>query len=91
MEKYVDVAQEGTDEPKEKYDAKKMLEYLEKLQEAVDDLDMDGMGEVIKQMDGISLDEKEGRILGKMKEAVEGLEVEICEQLIVEWKNLIQI
>lgn len=91
LEKYVDVAQEGTDEPKEKYDAKKMLEYLEKLQEAVDDLDMDGMGEVIKQMDGISLDEKEGRILGKMKEAVEGLEVEICEQLIVEWKNLIQI
>lgn len=91
LEKYVDVGQDSKAEPKIEYDASKILKHLEKLQEAVDNLDMDGMEEVIRQMDEISLDEKEGEILAKMKEAVESLEVEICEQLIEEWKKLIQI
>lgn len=89
LEKYVDISDNEADIPKEEYDADKLWECLEKMQEAVDDLDMDGMGDVIKQMEGISLAEKEQQILTKMEEAVESLDVETCEQLIKEWKNLI--
>ena len=90
LEKYVDIPENKVDTPKEDYDAEKLWDCLEKMQEAVDDLDMDGMGDVIKQMEGISLVEEEQQILIKMEEAVESLDVEICEQLIKEWKNLIR-
>ena len=91
LKKYVDIPDDEEDKPKEDYDVKKLWGCLEKMQEAVDDLDMDGMGEVIRQMEGISMAEKEEQLLVKMREAVESLEVEICEQLIKEWKGLIHI
>ena len=61
------------------------------MQEAVDNLDMDGMGEVIKRFEEIALDGEEKQYLEKMKEAAEGLEVEICEQIVKEWKTMIQL
>lgn len=91
LEKYVDIPDDGAEKPKEGYDAKKLLDCLEKMQEAVDDLDMDGMGQVIKEMEGIALGEKDEQLLTKMEDAVESLDVEICEQLIMEWKKQIHV
>lgn len=91
LEKYVDIPDDGAEKPKEGYDAKKLLDCLEKMQEAVDDLDMDGMGQVIKEMEGIALGEKDEQLLTKMEDAVESLDVEICEQLITEWKKQIHV
>lgn len=91
LEKYVDIQDDGAEKPKEGYDAKKLLDCLEKMQEAVDDLDMDGMGQVIKEMEGIALGEKDEQLLTKMEDAVESLDVEICEQLIMEWKKQIHV
>ena len=67
------------------------ISCLEAMQEAVDNLDMDGMGEVIKRFEEIALDGEEKQYLEKMKEAAEGLEVEICEQIVKEWKTMIQL
>lgn len=91
LEKYVSLPEKEDEGPKESYDKKKLLGCLEAMQEAVDNLDMDGMGEVIKRFEEIALDGEEKQYLEKMKEAAEGLEVEICEQIVKEWKTMIQL
>lgn len=90
LSKYVEKPQEEI-KPKAAYDAQKVSEYLDSMQNAVDNLDMDEMDRVIQQLEQIVLKEMEAHCLKKMKEAVEELDVESCEELIKVWRQLIRI
>lgn len=90
LSKYVEKPQEEI-KPKAAYDAQKVSEYLDSMQNAVDNLDMDDMDRVIEQLEQVVLKEMEAHCLKKMKEAVEELDVESCEELIKVWRQLIRI
>lgn len=90
LSKYVEKPQEEI-KPKAAYDAQKVSEYLDSMQNAVDNLDMDDMDRVIKLLEQVVLKEMEAHCLKKMKEAVEELDVESCEELIKVWRQLIRI
>ena len=86
LAKHLD-APEVQKEPKAGYDAGKVAQYLEEMQDAIDNLDMDAMDEVVAQLEVISLTEGEEKYFQQMKEAVEDVEVEICEDIIRKWRE----
>ncbi|MDE6518103.1 MAG: Hpt domain-containing protein, partial [Acetatifactor sp.] len=90
LAQYFEDAEEG-EKPKAVYDAEKVLEYLDNMQDAVDNLDMDEMDRVIGLLEQVMLEEMETQCFVKMKEAVEELDVESCEELIKEWRQLIHM
>ena len=60
------------------------------MQDAIDDLDMDAMDEVVAKLEVISLEDEEEKYFQQMKEAVEDVEVEICEAAIRDWKKYLE-
>ena len=90
LAKYIEDPEEEK-KPKTVYDAEKVLEYLDSMQDAVDNLDMDDMERIIGLLDQIILKDMETQCLKKMKEAVEELDAEKCEKLIKVWRQLIRM
>lgn len=84
-------APQDEEKPKAVYDAEKILKYLDDMQDAVDNLDMDEMDKVIGLLEQVALEEMETQCFLKMREAVEELDVESCEELIKEWRQLIHM
>lgn len=66
-----------------------LLGLFNQLQEAIDNLDMDGMEEVTESLDHHQFDKEQQVLLDQLKEAVENLDVDTCETTIQEWRNLI--
>lgn len=67
-----------------------LFTLFSQLQEAIDNLDMDGMEEVAKSLDNYQYtDEEQQHLLNQLKEAVENLDVDACEATIKEWRSLI--
>ena len=75
---------------KENYDGNKVWDCLKCMQEAVDDLDIDAMDQVIKRLGQMILKGEEAEYFKQMKEAVEEVEVEICEEVMAKWKQLLK-
>ena len=90
MARYFGVPEEEV-KPKAIYDAEIILGYLDNMQEAVDNLDMDKMDKVIGLLEQVALEERETQCFVKMREAVEELDAESCEELIKEWRQLIHM
>lgn len=86
LTKYIDIPKKQ-EMPKADYDTKLLLAMLNEMQNAVDDLDMDEMEQVLGKLEQISLDEEHTAYLQKMRDAVEELDVETCDQLIAEWNK----
>lgn len=87
LAKYIDTPKKQ-EMPKGNYDVKKLLAALDEMQNAVDNLDMDEMETVLDKLEQISLDDTQESYFQKMKEASDEMDVETCELLIGEWKNL---
>lgn len=90
LARYFEVPEEEV-KPKAIYDAEIILGYLDNMQEAVDNLDMDEMDKVIGLLEQVALEERETQCFVKMREAVEELDAESCEELIKEWRQLIHM
>ena len=75
LAKYIEDPEEEK-KPKTVYDAEKVLEYLDSMQDAVDNLDMDDMERIIGLLDQIILKDMETQCLKNMKEAEEELDAE---------------
>ncbi|MDE5891808.1 MAG: response regulator, partial [Acetatifactor sp.] len=90
LAKYIEDPEEEK-KPKTVYDAEKVLEYLDSMQDAVDNLEMDDMDRIVGLLDQIILKDMEAQCLKKMKEAVEELDVENCEEIIKVWRRLIHL
>ena len=90
LARYFEVPEEEV-KPKAIYDAEIILGYLDNMQEAVDNLDMDEMDKVIGLLEQVALEERETQCFVKMREAVEELDAESCEELIKVWRQLIHM
>ncbi len=64
-----------------------MLELFDQMKEAMENLDMDAMEEVIKGMSQYSYSDAQYSIFEKLKNAVEDIDTETCEEIIAEWKQ----
>lgn len=87
LEKYID-APKKQERPKAGYDINQLLAAFDEMQDAMDNLDMDEMEHVIDKLEQFSLDDTQALYLQKMKDAEEEMDVETCEVLINEWKEL---
>jgi len=74
---------------KEKFDEGKLLTLLDRMKEAVDNLDMDAMDDVAGQLGKMTLPKEQEQYFSMVKNAVEDLDVETCETVVVEWKKLL--
>ncbi len=57
------------------------------MEEALDNLDMDAMEKVVKDMGQYSYDGVQKGIFEKLKNAVEDIDTEKCEEIIAEWRK----
>lgn len=64
-----------------------LLKAFGKLKEAMDDLDMDAMEEVVKSMSEYSYSGWQKECFEKLKNAVEDIDTERCEEILKEWEG----
>lgn len=76
-----------TQRPKEDYDDGKVRNLLENMQEAIDNLDMDAMEQVVEGLESILLPKEQETCFSQLKDAIEGLDVENCETIVGEWER----
>lgn len=96
LEKYMEyepILQEYLDSPtkavklKDPYDSAVVKNLLGGMEEAIENLDMDLMDEVVAQLDQVELPEGQTQCFLLLKDAVEGLDVETCEKVVAAWKK----
>lgn len=68
-------------------EASEMSELFGQMKEAMENLDMDAMEKVIKDMSQYSYSDEQYSIFEKLKNAVEDIDTEKCEEIIAEWKK----
>lgn len=54
---------------------------------AIDDLDMDRMGDVISKMSGYSYEPWQEELFDQLKDAAEDVDVDRCEEIMQEWES----
>ena len=86
--KYINVPQE--EHSKTHYNAEKIKNCLFDMQDAVDNLDIDAMNQVIEQLESMELLDKEKQYFLEMSEAVEEIDVEVCEAIVEKWRQLLK-
>ena len=60
---------------------------FEQMEEAMENLDMDAMEQAIRDMSQYSYSDAQRDIFFKLKNAVEDIDTERCEEIIAEWKR----
>ena len=97
MKKYLSYLQDlkpffGEDETaaaaKKKIDDETLKGLFEKLAEALDELDMDGMEEVASKLDEYGYDGEEADLSKELKAAISEMDMDACEELTGKWKAL---
>lgn len=76
------------EEQKERITVEIRSGLFEKLRTAMDDLDMDAMEEVVREMKQYHYDEAQKTLLERLWEAVNNIDVEECENILREWEEL---
>ena len=61
---------------------------FDKLTEALDELDMDGMEEVSDKLDAYAYEGEEQELYEQLKEAISEMDMDACEELMNRWKAL---
>lgn len=82
---------EETEVGKTDIDTEKLVKNLNNLMDAVSELDMDGMEGVIAQMKQYTYSGEAEEMFEKLKEAVDNLDVDTCEEVVESWKKIIHI
>lgn len=65
-----------------------LMAIFASLEEALDNLDMDGMEASVAMFDGYGVSPEEGELLRKLQDTVSNLDVDASEAIISEWKTL---
>lgn len=60
-----------------------------RMRDAMDELDCDAMEAVLQEMEEYSFDEKQTECLKKLRELVEDIDTEECENVLSQWENLL--
>lgn len=64
-----------------------LADAFEKMQVAMDNLDMDGMNEVVQILSSYQFPTEQTKFFQKFCNAVENLDVDTCEEIIPQWKE----
>ncbi|MCM1216823.1 MAG: PocR ligand-binding domain-containing protein [Lachnospiraceae bacterium] len=88
LEKYLESPTEAV-RLRDPYDSTAVQNLLNGMEEAIDNLDMDIMDEVVEQFEKMELPEDQVQCFLMMKEAVEELDVETCEKVVTAWRKLL--
>lgn len=78
-------AEKEEEQGKKSIPAQKLSECFKKLGEAVDDLDMDRMEEVVGVMDQYRYEGRQQELFLKLKDAVEDVDVDACAEIMRNW------
>lgn len=78
------------DAGKEKVPAEAVQNCFGRMRGAVDDLDMDGMEEVIQEMDQYRYEGWQKEMFARLEEAVEEIDVDSCEAIMIEWEGKLE-
>ncbi|MCH5257177.1 MAG: PocR ligand-binding domain-containing protein [Lachnospiraceae bacterium] len=90
---YIDVLapycpdEEEDDAQKESIALPDLLDYFSSMKDALENLDMDQMETVIKEMNHYSYEDWQQEMFAKLKEAVEEIDVDSCEEILRDWGN----
>ena len=90
---YIDVLapfcpdEESDDTEKKSIELSDLLEYFSSMKDALENLDMDQMETVIKEMNHYSYEDWQQEMFTKLKEAVEEMDVDSCEDILQDWEN----
>lgn len=68
-------------------ESEEMAALFAQMEEAMENLDMDAMEQVVKDMSQYSYSDAQRSIFAKLKNAVEDIDTERCEEIIAEWKK----
>lgn len=68
-------------------ETEEIWEFFRQMEEAMENLDMDAMEKVIKDMSQYSYGDAQRSIFEKLRNAVEDIDTERCEEIIAEWKK----
>ena len=72
---------------KDDFDQERLLGLLNEMSEAVDNLNMDVMDDIVEQLEKMAIPQEQSQLFSMVKNAVEDLDVETCEMVITEWKK----
>ena len=70
-------------------DKNELQGFFAQMKEAIDNLDMDAMEEVVKDMNQYSYSGDQKKLFDDLKNAVEDIDTEKCEQILAEWDKLL--
>lgn len=81
--------EQGSEVQLELIGEEQLLAYFEELAEAVDNLDMDGMEDVIASMKNYSYLENQQPLFERLCDAVDSVDVYECEEIIKQWREIL--
>lgn len=66
-----------------------LQEIFDKMKTALEDLDMDGMDEVVAKLDSYRYEAEQAELFSQLKNAVEEMDVDTCASIIEQWEEKI--
>ncbi len=79
--------EEAADKPEVTNDI--LNDFFVRMSEAVDNLDMDSMEEIAKEMRQYRYEGMNKEMFDKLIDAIDGMDTDACEELIVEWGSML--
>ena len=77
------------DEGTEPISKEVLLEIFEVLETALDNLELDAMEQAVEQLKGYRYPTEQQGYFERMKEAVSDIDVDACEEILAEWRQVI--
>lgn len=74
---------------KKQADKEEMLALFTKMRDAMDNLDMDAMEEVSKEMEEFSYEGKDSEYFEQLKNSVADIDTEKCEEILASWEKIL--
>lgn len=84
---YFEAPKETKVEPQDEIASQTLGEYFNIITEALDELDMDRIDEVLQEMEAYKYPDGQDLLLEQLKVAVMDYDVEKCEAVVAEWKE----
>ena len=70
------------------YTSEELLECLDKIANALEELEFDAVEEALEVMKGFDFDDVSQEYFDSLKDAADDMDVDTCEEIITEWKEL---
>ncbi len=82
--------EENTSVKKKLLQPDELEKLFQQMRIALDDLDMNGMEDACNKIGGYFFEAKQAELYDKLKEAVENIDVELCDVILGEWETVLE-